>query len=314
MGNWLVVGGSGFIGSALCEEIQRSGHVVVSLPAPRLAIDPSASALEILATARREAAGPSGAALEAEFAGVDVVINAAGRPHPDSRSDPELFGANALLPVLLALACQSHGVPRYVHLSSAAVQGRSPRLDDSRRRHPFSPYSLSKARGEEALEILAESTKSATSVGIIRATSVQGEGRATTENLYHFARSRLASVAFPGTAPSPVSFVSSLATFVVYLGEREEPLPLCSVQPWEGLSVHDVLTAFGASRPTVLPQFFCRSTVTMFFALARVGLTRFSGLARRLEVLWFGQKVDSTFSLPLPSTLPPELPLPVRAP
>ena len=86
--------------------------------------------------------------LAAAFAGVQVVVNAAGLATPGGTDSPALRGANALLPLVVADAADAAGVQRFVHLSSAAVQGHRPFLDESSHVQPFSAYSRSKALGE----------------------------------------------------------------------------------------------------------------------------------------------------------------------
>ena len=86
----------------------------------------------------------------------DVAINAAGLAAPASGDAAGLRGANAVWPAVMSLACREAAVPRLVHLSSAAVQGRREPLDESTEHEPFSRYTRSKAEGEDALLRLGE--------------------------------------------------------------------------------------------------------------------------------------------------------------
>ena len=76
---------------------------------------------------------------------------------------------------------------------------------------PFSAYSYSKALGEQVIDQLSRDGSEAV---IIRATSVQGAGRATTASLQRIARSRFSSVAGAGDQPSAVSSLEMLCEFV----------------------------------------------------------------------------------------------------
>lgn len=62
------------------------------------------------------------------FAGADTVVNAAGLAAPDQTHQQSLTGANALLPVLVALAAHRTGVRPVIHMSSASVQADAPML------------------------------------------------------------------------------------------------------------------------------------------------------------------------------------------
>ncbi|MEO6530932.1 MAG: NAD-dependent epimerase/dehydratase family protein [Specibacter sp.] len=297
---WLVVGASGFVGNAVAAELRGRGLHVATLGAPRLhsaatTAQDLAQQARIAATAAK--AGPEAdahAALLDAFAGVDVVVNAAGLATPGDAESPSLTGANALLPALIALAAQAAGVGRVVHLSSASVQGHRRVIDETPSRSPFSAYSRSKALGEEVLEVLTGGQVPPTGQGVnvvtIRATSVQGPSRATTLSLAKIAASPLASVASPGTAPTPVSSIDALAWFVVETGAFPGPVPALVLQPWEGLTVTDVLAAAGGQPPMVIPAWLCRPVLASGYFVSRVVGERLHGPLRRVELMWLGQK------------------------
>lgn len=285
---WAVVGATGFIGSAIVEELGRHGLDVVPVPSPRIRLDPCISdGADVIATAERE---PSLESLRDAFEGVDVVVNAAGLATPDSPATAELYGANALLPAVIALAARSAGVTRVLHLSSAAVQGRREVLDESSEVAPFSPYSRSKALGEGALLTLAVNRPSGLDpdLVIVRATSVQGTGRDTTQELKRFAGSPLATVAKPGTQPTVVSSLPGLVSFVYRVGAETAPVSTILLQPWEGLTVSDVLRLAGGREPRRLPSWACHTVVASGRAVGRV-VPEVAGIVRRLELMWFGQ-------------------------
>lgn len=281
---WAVVGASGFVGSAVVAELRGRGLDVVEVTAPRLE-STSTTAVDVVAEAG--SAGSATGTLRSAFSGVDVVVNAAGLATPGGGESPALTGANALLPAVIALAARDAGVRRLVHLSSASVQGQLRTIDSSSRREPFSAYSRSKALGEEALELLDAGPMGITTV---RATSVQGPSRPTTLSLVKIARSPLASVAAPGNAPTPVSSINALAWFVAEVGRHVGEVPAVVLQPWEGLSVREVLAAAGGRSPITLPTWLCRTVLAAGYAVSG-GLLgeRLHGPLRRVELMWFGQ-------------------------
>ncbi|MHA7281789.1 NAD-dependent epimerase/dehydratase family protein [Arthrobacter sp. TMS2-4] len=279
---WLVLGGSGFVGSAVLRALHAAGIDAHALSAPRFTTTADAPEALLAAAAAADTAG-----LETALAGYDVVVNAAGLATPSATDGADLLGANALLPAVLVRAASAAGVRRLIHLSSAAVQGRTPMLDETGTVRPFSAYSRSKALGEQALEAAAARERSL-SVVTVRATSVQGEGRPTTAALARLARSPLASVASPGTARSPVTSVDTLAELVLAVGRHRGVLPARVLQPWEGLTVRTVLEAAGG-HPRVLPAVLCRSLVRTGYLLSALVRGRLDGHVRRAELMWFGQ-------------------------
>ncbi len=280
--SWLVLGGSGFVGSAVLRALRSAGIEAQAAAAPRLST--GADTLPELVAAAHSVDIDD---LCAVVAGHDVVVNAAGLATPSSGGGDGLLGANALLPTVVARAAAHAGVRRVIHLSSAAVQGRTSLLDETATVRPFSAYSRSKALGEQALA-LAAADRPHLSVVTVRATSVQGRGRPTTAALVRLARSPLASVSAPGEARTPVTSVEALADLVLAVGTYEDPVPPVVLQPWEGLTVRSVLEASGG-RPLVLPTALCRAVVSGGYAASSLLGGRLDGHVRRAELLWFGQ-------------------------
>ncbi len=290
--SWAVVGASGFVGSAIAGAAAGAGHNVSFVAAPRLLADGAWSPEDVVDSVSRLEDRIQ--ELSLLLSGKDVVVNAAGLATPDAQDSPELHGANAALPALLLLAARRAGAGRFLHISSGAVQGRKPVLDSSWEQAPFSPYSRSKALGERVLRLLMEQETVAdrTKARIIRATSIQDPRRTTTSALERFARSPLASVAGTGNAPSPVSSIEGLAGFVLRVGDGPLQLPAVSVQPWEGLTVRDVLLRYGLREPLHLPPALCKFLLGAGYSIARLGIRGVEGTVRRAEVLWFGQGIE----------------------
>lgn len=283
---WAVVGATGFIGSALSSTLGSHGITVRYVKAPRLsALSGDAAGIlteaASLADARQDLFG--------ELEGADVVINAAGLATPSGAETPGLRGANALLPALIADAADDAGVRRFIHLSSAAVQGHRPYLDESAHVEPFSAYSRSKALGEA---VLAAREPGTCSVLSLRATSVQGPARETTATLVRIASTPLSSVAGRGDSPSPASSVDALCEFVVSVGLHRGAMPPVILQPWEGATVASVLQAAGGRKPLHLPVWFCRAALKTGYLVSALLGERLHGVLRRVEMMWFGQRQE----------------------
>lgn len=289
-----VLGASGFVGSALTRTLRAEGVEVTSVHAPRLELDPGERDRGAIAQRSREIAAADELAIV--LSGFDVVINAAGLANPDDAGSVELYGANALLPAVVATAAIRANVARVIHISSAAVQGRRPILDESPDVSPFSPYSMSKALGEGAFLAAREDRNSCADLIVVRATSVQGPGRQTTASLRRVAFSPLSSVSAPGNQPTVVSSIDGLTAFISAVSRDSGAQSSIRLQPWEGLSVADVLQLISSRRPVTLPRFFCRSSLRVARAAGRV-IPEFAGLSRRLELMWMGQEQVHTVLL-----------------
>ena len=282
--HWFVFGAGGFVGGGIAAELSarrlpfteaRAERLATSARTPEAVLEAAEAREDLVA---RVAAGITPRAL---------VVNAAGRAAPDAAGADVLYGAHAQGPAGRARACARSGAARLVHLSSAAVQGERPVLDETWEASPFSPYSRSKALGESVLRLLAPRLPDGL-LTVLRATSVQGAGRRTTASLARVAASPLASVAGAGDAPSPVSSLVPVAQFAVDVAESR-PDRLLVLQPWEGMTVRGVLEAAGGRAPLRLPAPLCRGAVAAGYALSRLAGGRLQGAVRRAEVMWFGQ-------------------------
>jgi nucleoside-diphosphate-sugar epimerase len=272
-----ILGCSGFVGGAVGQELRGRGVRVRPLSAPRLRCSP-----EPVRAVPAALDDPVVHALARQIDGADVVINAAGRPDGTAVASPELYGANSLLPVLLARACGLAGVSRFVHISSAAVQG-SRALDETDRLEPFSPYSRSKALGERWLRALDFP------VVVYRSTWVHDGDRANTRALVRLARSRASAVAGDGTAPTPQVLIGDVAVAVSHLALVDGPVPPVVLQPPSGMTTGLILRLLGDREPRHLPVALARGLVGGL-RLGAGHSQRANAVARRAEMLLFGKR------------------------
>ncbi len=133
----LVLGGTGFVGRAVCERLVRRGggraHVVV--PTRRLA---HAQQIRLLPGVELvQASVHDDATLARLLSGVDAVVNLVAILHGSAAAFEQVHVA---LPQRLAAACRTAGVRRLVHVSALGVGPDGP-----------SNYLRSKWAGEEAL-------------------------------------------------------------------------------------------------------------------------------------------------------------------
>ena len=170
----------------------------------------------------------------------DVAINAAGLAAPASGDAAGLRGANAVWPAVMSLACREAAVPRLVHVSSAAVQGRRDPLDESTEHEPFSRYTRSKAEGEGALLRLGEAGRGVRQLVVYRPTSVQGAGRRTTATLVRLSRLRHLPVTDGGRQQLPLILVTDVARACLLLAGTPRP-PQIALHPWDGMTTAQLL-------------------------------------------------------------------------
>jgi NADH dehydrogenase len=131
-----VLGGSGFVGRAVCERLMRrspTGAIVV--PTRRAMHANSVRALPTVDV--RVADVHDDAALRSVLAGCDAVINLVAILHGSAEAFEQV---HVRLPKRLAAACTASGISRVVHVSALGVGGNAP-----------SDYLRSKTAGEAAL-------------------------------------------------------------------------------------------------------------------------------------------------------------------
>ncbi|HET7724588.1 MAG TPA: NAD(P)-dependent oxidoreductase [Propionibacteriaceae bacterium] len=274
-----VIGATGFVGSAAARALESRGVTVVHVTAPRLPAMPASEAEPYIASSPAHLGH-----LTSTLRGVDAVVNAAGLPDASSTDSEALIAANAVLPGVVAAASVRAGVRRLVHVSSAAVQGRLPVLDDTDASDAFSDYARSKLLGERLARTFGEG-----SVVTYRPAGVHGPDRRVTRLVSRVASSRLASVASPGTSPSPQSLVENVADALAFLVTTSLIPPATVTHPWEGLTTADVMELLGGRNPRRVPRPVARAVVGAVRTVSRL-VPGLAGQARRLEMLWFGQR------------------------
>jgi nucleoside-diphosphate-sugar epimerase len=234
--------------------------------------------------------------------GNDVVVNAAGLPDATAFATPELFGANALWPLVLGLASERAGVSRLVHVSTAAVQGRIRVLDDSQRYAPVTPYAEAKALGERLLIALAGASR--LSITLFRPPSVHGSGRDLTRAFARWCDRFPLVVSGRGDQPVPVALIGNVAAAIVAIAAAADP-PLIVSYPSEGHTVRSLYQAFAPGRRIwSVPPGVARGVLRAAEPVGRV-LPAVAAASRRPELLLLGQRqapswlAGQRFALPL---------------
>jgi UDP-glucose 4-epimerase len=156
--NVLVVGGAGYVGSVVAEELVRARHATIVLDDLSTGHKDAVPALSYLVEGGMEMPGKLEEALGVKE--IDCVIHLAGKSLvEESVRDPELYRrANVEHGIRLLDAMEARGVRRIVFSSTAAVydpEGPMP-LDEDAALRPANPYGESKLRFEEILRSRSE--------------------------------------------------------------------------------------------------------------------------------------------------------------
>lgn len=279
-----VFGASGFVGSAVVDALKRRGAAVVQVQAPRVPPTPALEAAKYI-----KSAATTRARLVASLEGCTAVVNAAGNPDASSSAEPELVAANAVCVALIAQAARDCGVARFVHVSSAVVQGAAPVLTEDAWTKPFSPYSRSKALGEElAIQFGPGETV------IYRPPSVHNPDRRVTRAIHRLASSPLSTTVAPGKAHSPQALLHNVADAVAYLALCPTAPPTVVIHPWEGLTTAGLLEVLGGKAPRLVPRFLANAMLMALRGVSGVA-PRLEANRRRVELLWLGQEQASSW-------------------
>jgi nucleoside-diphosphate-sugar epimerase len=230
--------------------------------------------------------------LVGQLQGSSVVVNAAGSAAPTSGPTMELWGANAVLPSVIALAAAAAGCELLVHVSSAAVQGSQPCLDEQPFVSGHSPYAIAKGGGEVGLGALG-----ALATFVYRPPSVLGADRPITTRLAAALRSPWLPLPAGRDPHLPVALVDNVGAAIGFLTDAPLPDSLRIIaHPWEHQTVRSLAAAFGRTAPF-------RSVPSSVAKVAELGLRAgmragggLAGRLRRIELLWCGQ--DQRSSLP----------------
>lgn len=283
-GDVVVVGGSGFVGSAVLAALRKRGVEARSLTAPRLHDVSCVNARNMIETCTDIVD-----ILSKAFAGADVVVNAAGIANAASSDEDALVAANGVLPGVLAAAAKKAGVGRFIHVSSAAVQGSARMLDASASTQPFSAYSRSKSLGEGlVLEFGPNSSV------VFRPAGVHGSARRITQVTAKIARSRFASVSGQGKSCTPQALVENVADAIAFLALTDDNPPRIVSHPAEGLTTRGLLELLGAKQPLSLPPYVTKFIVRAL-ELASPLSPSLAANARRIDMLWHGQELKESW-------------------
>ncbi len=203
-----IVGGSGFIGTAVAQRLQHEGRSFrifdvqdsATFPQQRIAAD-----IRDLPGLLRVVQG-------------DALIHLAAVHRDDVKPRSLYDDVNVAGTRNVCAAATAAGIDRIVFASSVAVFGFAPPgTDETGARIPFNDYGRTKAEGEDVLRAWQAEAPDRRSLTLARPTVVFGPGNRG--NVYNLLR-QIASGRFvmigPGTNTKSIAFVGNVADFLVH--------------------------------------------------------------------------------------------------
>ncbi len=287
-----VVGATGFIGSQIIACSEALGITSSSVVMPRVdGLTPPSISQAVDQWCRMQPVAFE--QLRSDLSFFDIVINAAGTSNPGSKDMRRLFSSNAVLPAIVARAAFLAGVRRFLHVSSAAVQGRLVPLDETLRQSPLSPYAQMKAAAERyLLQPDHDQNFTPSEVTIYRPASVFGVGHHATRVLSQLVtRFPIVPVVGKGDQPLPVALVDNVAAGILFAATMPAVAEIVA-QPSENISTRSLLMFFGARRTVHLPPKPVQVAVS---ALAHrdPGRPAVTARLRWFELLLLGQPIQA---------------------
>lgn len=208
-----VIGGAGFIGTALCHLLSRAGQefeIIDLLPSRAF---PAQSRIADIREPKALSAAVSG----------QVIVHLAAAHRDDLRDPAAYFRTNVDGTLNIGCLAAERGIARILFTSSVAVYGAAPpRADETTPLAPTTPYGESKALAEQVLRDWQSATGG--SLTILRPTVVFGQGN---RGNVHRLLSQIAANEFvmvgDGANAKSMAYVGNVAAFLfAALGQRPD--------------------------------------------------------------------------------------------
>jgi nucleoside-diphosphate-sugar epimerase len=246
--NAFVTGGSGFVGSRLCDALAAAGWKVKAFDLrPRSDASPG---VDFIPGDIRDAA-----LLLKAVSSTDVVFHLAAALGASRISPDEFMAVNAGGTRVIMEAARKNGVRRIVHFSSAGVLGHVKPGDVADERYPLDPrdiYDKTKLAGERAaLEFAALGLN----VVVVRPGWIYGPGdRRTLKLIRSIARGRFLFPGKGGTLQSP-TFIDDLVAGTMLCADRGRAGEIYNIAGKEALTVRQMAETIAATLGKRLPRF-----------------------------------------------------------
>ena len=284
---FLITGGSGFIGSNLCQALERDGEsfrIIDRRPSPFY--PDQAIEMDILDQER----------LVQSVTG-DTIIHLAAEHRDDIRPLSRYDQVNVEGTRNICRAASLRGIDRIVFTSSVAVYGfAAPDTGEDGRINPFNAYGRTKFEAEEVLLAWQAEAPERRSLVIIRPTVVFGPGnRGNVFNLLsQIARGRFVMVG-AGENRKSMAYVENVVAFIRHMAKSGPGVHVCNYVDKPDLSMNELVSHV---RQTVLgkPGVGLRLPSWLGMGLGHVadGVTRVTGKRLPLSAIRVKKFTSST--------------------
>ena len=213
--NIAVIGGSGFIGKWLVDNLLNQGHTVSILDIQKPAFETSAHWQDV------DVRNPEG--LKVALTGCDVIYNLAAE-HQDNVEPVSLYyDVNVTGAKNICAAAVECNIARIVFTSTVAVYGMNkPEPDETAPIDPFNHYGHSKAEAEDVFKKWGQQNQSRR-LTIIRPTAVFGpENRGNVYNLCRQIHSGKFIMIGHGKNRKSLAYVGNVAAFLEFVLNQSE--------------------------------------------------------------------------------------------
>lgn len=277
----LVIGGSGFIGTRLVEQLQGGGHTVVNYDLRQSSRYPELTQLGDV----RETAGIVEAAR-----GCEAIVLLAAEHRDDVRPLSLYEEVNVQGAARVTEAAQALGIRRIVFTSSVALYGlgkQSP--SEQTAPEPFNEYGRTKLAAEQVLTTWAEADPQR-SLFVVRPSVVFGEGNRG--NVYTLAR-QIAGNRFlfvgPGRNRKSMSYVGNIAAYLASGLSAETGISITNYADKPDLTTRELVSTIrrelgkGSGRGPALPLWLGMAAGHAFDLLGKVAKRSFPISAIRIR-------------------------------
>lgn len=268
-----ITGGSGFIGTLLCKNLQKAGHECVIIDTRH------EEPVDIL----------DYPALVDALKGCEAIYHLAAEHRDDVFPRERYYDVNVKGSRNVASAADKNGITRVIFTSSFAVYGLDAGTpDETSGTGPFNDYGQSKLEAEEVLRYWAEKNENA-NLTIVRPVVVFGESNRG--NVYTLIKQIVQNkflMIGDGANRKSIAYVGNVAAFLQFLLERKESGEIYNYADKPDYSMKDFMAiiydALGKARPAfTLPFPLGLGAGYTFDALSRVTGYRFPISAVRIR-------------------------------
>ena len=241
----VVTGGSGFLGRAVCEELQRRGKMT------QILVGPGSQNVELHHVAVDVTKPHS---LEGVVARAQCVIHCAGLAHQFRGGRTASFASvNAHGTSNVISAAATAGVKRFVLVSSVAVYGQGDNPDENAPCAPLTPYAVSKWNAEKTAQSIA--TEAGIALVVLRLATIYGPGDpGNIRRLIKWVQSGRFVWLGRGTNHKSLLYVTDAARACVDAAQPRNPTGNYNVVG-ETVTVHQIVDEIAVASSRRIPRF-----------------------------------------------------------